>query len=46
LLLRASCHRSAARSSHPDIGVTRLADGPIVGRDLHPSIGVNIQARR
>ena len=26
-----------------DIRVTRLADGPIIGPGLHPSIGVNIQ---
>jgi hypothetical protein len=26
-----------------DIRVTRLADGPIIGPELHPSIGVNIQ---
>jgi hypothetical protein len=25
------------------VRVTHLADGPIIGRDLHPSIGVNIQ---
>ena len=25
------------------IRVTRLADGPIIGPHLHPSIGVNIQ---
>lgn len=26
-----------------DVRVTRLANGPIIGPDLHPSIGVNIQ---
>ena len=26
-----------------NIRVTRLANGPIIGPDLHPSIGVNIQ---
>ena len=26
-----------------DVRVTRLADGPIIAPDLHPSIGVNIQ---
>src|SRR5438067_646026 len=39
----ASCHRSATRSSHMNIRVTRLANGPIIGPHLHPSIGVNIQ---
>ena len=29
-----------------NIRVTRLANGPIIGPHLHPSIGVNIQARR
>jgi hypothetical protein len=29
-----------------NVRVTRLANGPIIGPDLHPSIGVNIQDRR
>ena len=26
-----------------NVRVTRLANGPIIGPDLHPSIGMNIQ---
>ena len=37
---------SLAQAQQPDltsIKVTRLLDKPIIGPDLHPSIGVNIQ---
>ena len=34
---------AGARTAPADVRVERLGDGPIIGPDLHPSIGVNIQ---